>query len=361
MLTKDGCRARQQRLVKILEQKNLDGAVITSRKHVYYFTGYLSHWNHAPAAYLSRAGKATLIGWLGDVGDFAADEVVKYPAHRFNTMPPDQARHAASSLEKVLPSGKKLGVDLEGPAAFGRLAGADAVDITTEILDLRQRKDADEIECLKKSIQLTELMYRYTKETITPGLNEMDLFTQLRTVATLAAGKDLEFFGNDFRAGEGGGAPRRRQMKEGELYVLDAGPCLDGYHADNCRTFAVNHKPTEVQQKACKAIIGCLAHVEALVKPGIPAVSLYRAADEYFKAAGYAGMVHHLGHGIGLQPHEAPQFNPEYNATLNVGDVFTFEPGLYAPELNAGIRLEQDYLLSEKGLERLTHFPLELA
>ena len=361
MLTAEGCRARQQRLVKILEQKNLDGAVITSRKHVYYFTGHLSHWNHTPAAFISRAGKTTLVGWLGDKGELAVDDVAKYPAHRFNTMPPDQARHAAAVLANVLPSGKKLGVDPEGPAALARLAGADAVDLTTEIMDLRQSKDADEIECIRKSIHLTELMYRHTKATIEPGLNEMDLFTQLRTVATLAAGKDLEFFGNDFRSGEGGGAPRRRQMKDGELYVLDSGPCLDGYHADNCRTFAVNRKPTDAQQKACKAIIGCLAHVEALVKPGIPAVSLFQAADAYFKSAGYAGMVHHLGHGIGLQPHEAPQFNPEYNATLKVGDVFTFEPGLYAPELNAGIRLEQDYFLSEKGLERLTSFPLELA
>jgi Xaa-Pro dipeptidase len=361
MLQKEWCRARQKRLIKALESKNLEGAVITSRLHVYYFTGYLSHWNHTPAAYISRAGKVALVGWISDGGAFAADDIVKYPAHRFNTMPPDQARHAAGALAGVLPKGKKLGVDLEGPGAFVRLAGADAVDITSEILDLRQSKDPDELECLRKSIHLTELMYAHVKEVIKPGLNEMELFTQLRSVVTHAAGKDLEEFGNDFRSGEGGGAPRNRPMKDGELYVLDSGPSLNGYHADNCRTFAVNRKPTDAQMKAWKAIVGCLAHVEPLVKPGIPAVSLYRAADDYFKSAGYAGMIHHLGHGIGLQPHEAPQFNPEYNATVRVGDVFTFEPGLYGPELNAGIRLEQDYALTEKGLERLTKFPLDLA
>src|ERR1700761_2578870 len=101
MLTKEGSRARQQRLLKILEQKNLDGAVITSRLHVYYFTGFLSYWNHTPAAYIARDGKTTLVSWLSDPGSYAVDVAVKYPAHRFNTMPPDQATHAAATLASV--------------------------------------------------------------------------------------------------------------------------------------------------------------------------------------------------------------------------------------------------------------------
>ena len=67
-----------------------------------------------------------------------------------------------------------------------------------------------------------------------------------------------------------------------------------------------------------------------------------------------------VGVGIGLAPHEAPQLNPEFESVLEAGDVFTMEPGLYSKELNAGIRLEQNYLVTDAGLERLTSFPLEL-
>jgi Xaa-Pro aminopeptidase len=70
---------------------------------------------------------------------------------------------------------------------------------------------------------------------------------------------------------------------------------------------------------------------------------------------------HHLGHGIGLFPHEAPHLNPHWDETFEVGDVFTCEPGLYDEQaLRAGIRLENDYLVTEDGVENLSPFPLEL-
>jgi Xaa-Pro dipeptidase len=75
---------------------------------------------------------------------------------------------------------------------------------------------------------------------------------------------------------------------------------------------------------------------------------------------GNGSFSHHLGHGIGLFPHEGPHLNPNWDDTFEVGDVFTAEPGLYTPELRAGIRLEQDYLVTENGVELLSDFPLEL-
>ena len=70
---------------------------------------------------------------------------------------------------------------------------------------------------------------------------------------------------------------------------------------------------------------------------------------------------HHLGHGIGLFPHEAPHLNPNWNDTFEVGDVFTCEPGLYDEQiLRAGMRLENDYLVTETGVENLSPFPMEL-
>jgi Xaa-Pro aminopeptidase len=69
-----------------------------------------------------------------------------------------------------------------------------------------------------------------------------------------------------------------------------------------------------------------------------------------------------LGHGIGLFPHEGPHLNPrpEWDDVFEEGDVFTVEPGLYTPEMRAGIRLENDYLVTATGVELLSDFPLEL-
>jgi Xaa-Pro dipeptidase len=360
MLKKELCRERQKRLSNVLSKAGLDGAIIGHREHVYYFTGYRAHWNHAPAAYLDSKGKLTVVGWNIAPETTAADEIVSYPAHKHSTMPPDQAAHCAAVLAKAVKIAGKIGIDGEGRSAIGRVA-SDAVDLTPQIMRLRKKKDQDELECLRGAIAITEKMYAHARATLAPGLDEIELYTQLRAVAIKTAGGEVECFGNDFRANAGGGAARNRAMQAGELYVLDAGPSLHGYHADNCRTFSVDRKPTDVQIKASKKIIDCLAMLEKNLKPGITGTKLYDLAKAFLSDAGHSGLCHHLGHGIGLQPHEAPQLNPEFpEAVLEAGDVITMEPGLYSDQLRAGIRLEQDYLITETGMERLTSFPLDL-
>ncbi|MEM9657992.1 MAG: M24 family metallopeptidase, partial [Planctomycetota bacterium] len=69
---------------------------------------------------------------------------------------------------------------------------------------------------------------------------------------------------------------------------------------------------------------------------------------------------HHLGHGVGLAPQEGPHLNPRWNDHFEVGDFFTVEPGLYHDDLRHGIRLEQNYLVTETGVELLTDFDLSL-
>lgn len=362
MLSIVGCRARQRRLCAELSRLGLDGALLTQREHVYYFTNHRAHWNHASAAWIEAGGRTVLLGWKPEREAVAADDWVTYPAHSTpGTMPSDQARLAAEAFAPKLPSGRRLGVDLAGPGALARLAGPDAPDLTAVLLRLRKRKDPDEVACLRRAIALTEELYAAAKAALRPGLDEVDLFAELRRVATRWAGADLEYFGNDFQAATPGGKPRRRAMQAGELYVLDLGPALDGYHADNCRTFAVDGKGTDVQHAACAKVAACLEHLERLIRPGLSCKDLFQTAKTFLSDAGHSGLCHHLGHGIGLQPHEAPQLNPEFDAVFEAGDVFTMEPGLYSDALHAGIRLEHDYLLSAGGLERLTKFPLGLA
>ena len=97
-----------------------------------------------------------------------------------------------------------------------------------------------------------------------------------------------------------------------------------------------------------------------MAKPGVRCRDVFAAVDEHYKSRTGNGLPHHLGHGVGLQPHEFPHLNPKWDDVLMPGEVFTVEPGLYAPELRAGMRIENQYLVTDAGVENLTPFPLEL-
>ena len=101
-------------------------------------------------------------------------------------------------------------------------------------------------------------------------------------------------------------------------------------------------------------------HVEKTVRPGKSAQELFHEVQAILDQAPVGVFNHHLGHGIGLFPHEAPHLNPSWDDTFEQGEVFTAEPGLYAPELKAGMRIENNYLVTEDGIELLTDFSLEL-
>lgn len=356
-LTTDGCRARQQKLLKILAAQNLDGAVLAQREHVYYFTGHLHNPMHAAATLITADGAVTLAAGTSDAP--AVDELAPYAADRHCTMHCQQLEEAAAALAPAIGPGK-YGADLAGVVVLTRTGGDLPVDLCPEILRLRKSKHPDEIDAIRDCIRLTEVMYDTAKRVIGPGVDEVAAFSEILAAATIAGGEFLESCGNDFQANAMGGKPRRRAMNAGELYILDAGPCLHGYHADNCRTFAVDGAPTEAQLEAWERIDSVFSMVEEMIEPGLSAVELYDAANAYFQKDGGPGMTHHLGHGIGLRPHEAPELNPRYSAILEVGDVITMEPGLYWDELEGGIRLEENYLVTADGVEKLTSYPRAL-
>ena len=103
-----------------------------------------------------------------------------------------------------------------------------------------------------------------------------------------------------------------------------------------------------------------LTAAEHLLAPGLSTLQYYQSVKRRLDAVLAGGFWHHLGHGIGLTVHEPPYFNPEWDQHLAAGDVVTVEPGLYADELQAGLRLEHDYVITETRAERITHAPLEM-
>jgi Xaa-Pro dipeptidase len=358
------CRGRQRRLLAAMEPLRLDLVIVTQVEHVQYLVGPRFASVFSPAAAISADGRVVLVAPHEPNEPAAADEILTYQAKSFSTLRNDQRHKSSAALVDALsnwPRPSRLGVEFyaAGPALTARFR-AELIDIEPALYTLRRRKDHDELARLRKAIAGTAAMHRRSREIIEPGINELDVFNELQAAAVREYGEMMTGTGNDYASGELGGPPRNRRIEAGELYILDLGPAFRGYFADNTRVTAVNHKPTDEQHMAWEHILQVFSLVERTVKPGKSCRELFQEAYDCLNQARPWSFEHHLGHGIGLFPHEAPHLNPEWDDTFAAGEVFAVEPGLYGAGLRAGIRLENDYLVTETGVELLTPFPLEL-
>lgn len=364
------CRGRQRRLLETVASERLDLLIVTQGEHVQWLAG--PRWGplFQPSAALDADGRLTLVAPERWSGEAAADQIATYSAKWHSTLRNDQRRESIESLVRTLAAAPpaaagrrplRIGVEFSTFGRHGSWGSAiEWIDIEPTLYRLRRRKDADELARIRRAIGATGRMYARARELLRPGVSELEMFCELQTAAVMELGEMLTGTGNDYQCASRGGPPRaQRRAEAGELYILDLGPAFRGYFADNCRTLAVT-EPTDLQREAWSWIARALDHVEQTARPGKRCRELFDEVQQLLDQAPVGKFNHHLGHGIGLFPHEAPHLNPNWDDTLEVGDVFTAEPGLYAPELRAGLRIENDYLVTETGVERLSDFSIEL-
>ena len=358
------CRQRQQRLLDWLDKANVDVVVVTQLEHVQWLTGPRFAWVTSPAAALLADGTVLLVAPQSEPSCCAADVVLTYPAKSYSTLRNDQRALSSEVLVEELKrrvSPRCIGVEFSscGPHLSAKLPG-DLIDVEPQLYQLRRRKEADELARLRKAISGTERMYARAREIIRPGITELEIFNELQLAGVIELGEMMTGTGNDYQCNSRGGPPRQRQIEAGELYILDLGPAYRGYFADNARTIAVT-EPSADQVIAWEYVLRAFEHVESTVRPGLSCRRLFHEVQAMLDSCPVGLFNHHLGHGIGLSPHEPPHLNPNWEDHFQAGDVFACEPGLYdAERLRSGIRIENDYLVTENGVELLTLFDLAL-
>jgi len=354
------CRTRQRRLLEVMQRERLDLVIVNQPAHVQWLVGRRFSTLFESAVALSADGRCTLASPLENLDNVAADEIVAFPSNRYSTLRNDQQQAAEEALLQALagrPQPRRLGIEFSSaPAHVTTRLSAQLVDVEPELYRLRRRKEADEVALLRKAIDTSGAMYARAREIIKPGIKEFDVFCELHTVAVKSTGETTTGVGNDFQCGTSGGPPRERAAEDGELYIIDLSPSCQGYYADTCRTIAVNKRPTDDQHKAWEKIERVQRYVERTVKPGVRCREIFDAAQALLDEYRLGAFAHHLGHGIGLFPHEAPHLNPNWDDVFEEGEVFTAEPGLYGPELRGGIRIENDFLVTAAGVELLSRF-----
>jgi Xaa-Pro aminopeptidase len=367
MLDPTHARARQQRLLREMQRRRLDAVVVGAPEHVYYLAAHRTHVLQQSALVLWSDGRSWLVVANEPATNAGADETVAYVANPMGTQRQEQPEMVAGRVVEILSRRRtsgRVGVDASlVTSSLAALWEFCPLPIAPILWQLRRNKDPDELALMKTAIACTKAMYECARQIIRPGIEELTVYNELHAAAVLVAGEPLSpaYLGNDYACGVPGGAPRRgRTAQEGELYILDLGPAFRGYFADNSRAYAVDRKPTDAQLRAWEIVTGVFPIIERLAKPGVRCRDLFDAANEHYLSRTGKPFPHHLGHGVGLQPHEYPHLNPKWDDVLLEGEVFTAEPGMYATELRAGLRIENQYLVTATGVENLTPFPMEL-
>lgn len=359
-------RLRQARLVEQMQHRGCGLAVLTRHESIQWLTGAWVGPLWRPVAAIDDQGVVSLILPSRKVETPAvADQVHPYEEKRLSTMC-DASEQTTNALEVMFdnltsdPPARAACEFTVAPRQLIQALSGDWLDFDPIMFRLRRKKEADELAMLRRANDANRLMYEKAREIIQPGLNELDLYNELQSVAVRELGEPLTYFGQDFRANARGGAPRDRVAEAGELWILDLGVGYRGYFSDNARTIAVG-EPDAKQQEAWKHIAEVFEMIEQTVAPGVSCSDLYVSAQQMLEEASPWFFNHHLGHGVGLAPHEGPRLNPNWDDKFAVGDFFAAEPGLYHDELRHGIRLEQNYVVTDKGVELMTDWPLGLS
>ena len=233
---------------------------------------------------------------------------------------------------------------------------------TTGLVEaLRAVKDPGELEAIRAAAAVANAVYeRLAEEGGVVGLTEAQLARRLAVLLD-DAGADGLAFPTIAASGPNAALPHHdpgdRRIEARETLIVDLGAALGGYVSDCTRTFATGDLPDDL----ARAYVACReAQAEALaaVRPGASAREVDGIARRRLEAEGYETL-HGLGHGLGIEVHEAPRLADTSDATLEAGNVVTVEPGVYLAG-RGGIRIEDLVIVADEGPEVLTTFTKEL-
>jgi len=244
----------------------------------------------------------------------------------------------------------------------GKLAGGvEPVAAGGAVEKLRRVKDEDELAAIAAASELADEVWRWSVERGLRGRSE-------RAVARAAEARIRELGGDPsfpaiVAAGPNGALPHaepaERPIADGELVVFDMGAKLDGYCSDGTRTYAVGEPGERAREAYATVLAAQLAALDA-VRAGIGGEALDRVARERIEQAGHGERFGHgLGHGVGLEVHEAPRLSPRSEDTLAAGEVVTVEPGVYLPG-ELGVRIEDLVVVADDGCHNLSSLDKEL-
>jgi Xaa-Pro aminopeptidase len=227
---------------------------------------------------------------------------------------------------------------------------------------LRAIKEPDELAKIGAATQLADDAVREIMEQGLAGRTEREVAQALEDGMRRRGAQDVSFdsiVASGAHAALPHATPREVRIERGQLVVVDWGAELDGYCSDCTRTFATGDLAEQEEITYDVVLEAQLAGLRS-VAPGVSGRDADTAARTVIDAAGHADHFGHgLGHGVGIEVHEAPRLSQRSDSTIEQGNVVTVEPGIYVPGA-FGIRIEDLVYVTSEGPEILTSVPKEL-
>jgi len=239
---------------------------------------------------------------------------------------------------------------------------ADLVATRGVVEGLRAVKDASELDALRRACAITDRVFERLTDVPFVGRTEREVSWDLRRLFHEEGGEGMAFE-SIVGAGPTGARPHARAgdrtIEAGELVVIDTGTTVDGYASDYTRTFATGPLGGEAKEVYETVLVAQQSALDG-IRSGLSGVDADALARSVIDGSPFAGaMGHGLGHGLGLDVHEEPRLSTESDSVLEPGNVVTVEPGIYL-EGRFGVRIEDDVVVTELGIENLTGFRKDL-
>jgi len=353
---------RQKRLKEEMKAKGLSKALITNPNSVFYFTG----------AFIIPLER--FLGFILDVAEESGYLVMPvFEAGRIRDgltqeVPFADTQDPLSLASEVLGAAKQVGLEKQHLSLFraeGLLSkqAYQWVDIEPIIMRMRLLKDEREIQCMQKAAEYTDQLLMDMKVFMKPGVTE----NQFKGELIKAINQNPNLMGPAFGAQVSSGVHASvahglegdRAFQKGESLIIDVGVIYEHYLCDMTRTYFIGQPDSKLKEMYHVVEEANRAGVEA-VEPGIPMARVDNAARNVIEKAGYGQyFTTRVGHGLGLEVHEPPSVHNLNQDLLEVGMVFSVEPGIYIPNFG-GIRIEDDVLVTKDGRLSITKHPRTL-
>lgn len=238
----------------------------------------------------------------------------------------------------------------------------DLKPLTNEIEKIRMYKTSDELQLIKKACEIADESYEYIIKYIQPGMSEMQVKNELESYMTKLGASGASFdtiVASGYRGALPHGVASEKIIETGDMVTLDFGAYYKGYASDITRSFAVGEVSDEMEKIYNIVLESQLTALEN-IKNGMTGAEADKVARDIIESYGYGeNFGHSLGHGFGLEVHEGPGLARSSGTVLEEDMCVTIEPGIYVDDLG-GVRIEDDCLVTETGLQKLTHSSKEL-
>lgn len=230
------------------------------------------------------------------------------------------------------------------------------------IEEMRSIKTKDELSCIMKAQELTDKTFSYILDRIKIGRTEREIMLDMEFYMRKLGSEGVSF---DFIVVSGKnsalphGVPTDKPIENGDFITMDFGAVVNGYRSDMTRTIAVGDI-TDKQRAVYDTVLKAQQLALDAIKAGAVCKDIDKLARDYIYQSGYEGCFGHgLGHSVGIDIHENPNFNLSCDKVLQPGNIMTVEPGIYL-ENQFGVRIEDMVCVEENGCLNLTHSPKEL-